>query len=45
MPGQMFYVTQGQHINSEDFFAAWAKADHNLELSKLQKRKKDLLKQ
>jgi len=43
--GQMFYATQGHHINSEEFFKARAKTERENELSRLKKRKDELSKQ
>jgi len=42
--GKMFHVTHGQHLNSEDFFAARAKTTRDKETLELQKEKNHRLK-
>jgi len=42
--GQLFHVTQDQHSNSEDFFAARAKTIRDVEVDGLEKKEKEHLK-
>jgi len=39
----MFHVTHGQHLNSDDFFVARAKSNHDRDIERLEKLKKDWL--
>jgi len=41
--GQMFHVTHGQHLNSDDFFAARAKTNRDKDVKDLEKKKKELI--